>query len=85
MRSLIPVAVFYVDMSILGVGVKVSFSQVCVILMLPSPVLQALHKAVLDSWEEKEADVERLRDRIQYIGELIHWGLADLALNAVES
>lgn len=71
-------------MSILGVGVLALFSQVCAILMLPSPVLQALHKAVLDSWEEKDTDVERLRDRIQYVGELIHWGLADLALNGVE-
>lgn len=52
--------------------------------MLPSPACQALHKAVLDSWEEKETGVERLRDRIQYVGEVIHWGLADLPLEAVE-
>lgn len=39
---------------------------------------QVLFKAVLDAWEADELAPERLRDRMEYAGEVIHWGIASL-------
>ncbi|CAM9674613.1 unnamed protein product [Pylaiella littoralis] len=41
---------------------------------------QVLHRAVIASLDQ-EADLAQIRDRVQFVGEVIHWGIADLALS----
>ncbi|CAM9417536.1 unnamed protein product [Scytosiphon promiscuus] len=41
---------------------------------------QVLHRAVLDSWESEEQEFAHLRHRIHFVGDVIHWGIASLAL-----
>lgn len=44
---------------------------------------KVLHKAVVDSWEVEGSTPERMRDRIQYVAEVIHLGIASLAFGPV--
>lgn len=41
---------------------------------------QVLHRAVLDSWGGEGQDLERVQDRIHYIRDVIHWGIASIVL-----
>ena len=45
------------------------------------PVLwQVLHQAVLDSWDAEESDLATIRERVIFVGDVIHRGMASLML-----
>ncbi|CAM9994172.1 unnamed protein product [Ectocarpus sp. 6 AP-2014] len=41
---------------------------------------QVLHRAVVDSWEAEGPDLVRVRNRLEFVREVIHWGMASLEL-----
>ncbi|CAM9367602.1 unnamed protein product [Ectocarpus sp. 12 AP-2014] len=41
---------------------------------------QVLHRAVVDSWEAEGPDLVRVRNRLEFVREVIHWGIASLEL-----
>ncbi|CBJ25601.1 pantothenate kinase [Ectocarpus siliculosus] len=41
---------------------------------------QVLHRAVVDFWEAEGPDLVRVRNRLEFVREVIHWGIASLEL-----